>query len=149
MHRLILRMTVAALAASFIVASGCTESHPAVDSSLTEARVTGIVKLKGRPAAGGGTIVFNPSNVERKVAATTASINSDGTYALKSYSGGNEVKFSGPFMKEERALALATRYCELKAGDNVIDFDLLGEDDHPRGLTYPRDGGKKAAPRRR
>jgi hypothetical protein len=149
MHRLILRMIVTAVIASLILASGCADSRPSVDSSLTEARVTGIVKLKGKPAAGGGTIVFNPSNVERKVAATTASINLDGTYSLKSYSGGNEVKFSGPFMKDERALALATRYCELKAGDNVVDFDLLGEDDHPRGLTYPRDGGKKAAPRRR
>jgi hypothetical protein len=148
MHRPIFRMTVAVVAASFIVASGCTDSRPSVDSSLTEARVTGIVKLKGKPAAGGGTIVFNPSNVERKVAATTASINPDGTYTLKSYSGGNEVKFSGPFMKDERALALASRYCELKAGDNVVDFDLLGADDHPRGQTYPRDGKKAVAPRR-
>ena len=144
MFRRLLLMIVTAMTGVFL-ASGCMDSHPPVDSSLTEATAKGFVKLKGKPAKGGGTIVFNPSNVERKVAASTATINDDGSYFLKTYSGGNEVKFSGPFMKEDRGLAMTTRYCELNAGENVIDFDLLGENDHPRGAIYPSNSKQKTS----
>ena len=144
MFRRLLLMIVTAMA-GVLLASGCMDSHPPVDSSLTEATAKGFVKLKGKPAKGGGTIVFNPSNVERKVAASTATINDDGSYFLKTYSGGNEVKFSGPFMKEDRGLAMTTRYCELNAGENVIDFDLLGENDHPRGAIYPSNSKQKTS----
>jgi hypothetical protein len=147
MLRRLLLMMMTAMAGVTLV-SGCADSHPPIDSSLTEATAKGFVKLKGKPAKGGGTIVFNPSNVERKVAASTATINDDGSYFLKTYSGGNEVKFSGPFMKDERGLAMTTRYCELSAGENVIDFDLLGENDHPRGAIYPSNPKQKVLRRK-
>lgn len=130
--------------AGLLFATGCGSRHPAVDSSLTEVAVKGVVKVKGKAADGGGEISFNPSNVERKVAAFTAKIERDGSYSLKTFSGGNVVKFSGPFLERNPALALTSRYCELDTGENLIDFDLLGEGDQPRGATYPRaaKGGK-------
>ncbi len=121
---------------SLVVAMGCGEGRPPVDESLSEATVRGVIKLKGVPAAGGGMVIFNASNVMRKVPAVSATIMEDGSYSLKTYTGGNEVKFNGPFMKDERGLALTTRYCELDAGENVIDFDLLGPDDRARGTIY-------------
>jgi hypothetical protein len=121
-----------------VMAMGCGEGRPSVDESLTEATVKGVIKLKGSPAVGGGTVIFNASNVARKVPAVTAKIMEDGSYTLKTYRGGNEVKFNGPFMKDERGLAMTTRYCDLDSGENVIDFDLLGPGDHPRGAIYSK-----------
>jgi hypothetical protein len=138
MTRRFLPLILAIPAALPILAAGCGDSHPSVDSSKTEAKVRGVVKLKGKPAEGGGTISFNPSNVERKVSSFTAKIGDDGSYELTSYTGGNQVKFSGPFLKSEPGIALSTRYCELDSGENVLDFDLLGADDHPRGKMYPK-----------
>jgi len=148
MYRRFISMVVAAATTCLLFAIGCGEGHPPVDSSKTEATVQGVVKLKGKPATGGGRIVFNPSNVERKVAAVTAEIKEDGSYSLKTYTGGNEVKFSGPFLKDEPGLALTSRYCELGSGKNSVDFDLLGENDRPRGAIYPKDA-KKGTSRRK
>jgi hypothetical protein len=142
MHRRFACMILVATATSMFVVIGCGDSHPPVDSSLTEATVKGVIKLKGKPAVGGGTVIFNPSNVDRKVAAATTEIKEDGSFFLKTYTGGNEVKFSGPFMKEERGLALTTRYCELEPGENIINFDLLGENDRARGAIYSENANK-------
>jgi hypothetical protein len=148
MHRRVACMMLVAITTSVFVVIGCGDSHPPVDSSLTEATVKGVIKLKGKPAVGGGRVMFNPSNVERKVAAATAEIKEDGSFFLKTYTGGNEVKFSGPFISEERGLALTTRYCELEPGENIINFDLLGENDRARGAIYS-DIAKKGARRRK
>ncbi len=123
---------------SLIFALGCGEGHPPVDSSLTEAKVKGVILIKGKPASGGGIISFNPSNVERKVSSFTAKIADDGSYSLTTFTGGNEVKFSGPCLKDAKELALSTRYCELSSGDNLMNFDLLGENDKPRGAILPQ-----------
>jgi hypothetical protein len=138
MNRRILSLVLAIPAACPILAAGCGDAHPPVDSSKTETKVRGVVKLKGKPAVGGGEIRFNPSNVERKVAAIVAKIADDGSYELTSYTGGNQVKFDGPFLKGEPGVALSARYCDLEAGENVVDFDLLGADDKPRGKIYPK-----------
>ena len=50
----------------FCSCAGCGDGKPSVDSSLTEATVTGLVSVKGKPATG-GTIRFNPSNSGRIV----------------------------------------------------------------------------------
>jgi hypothetical protein len=140
-------MASGAMLVSLVVAIGCDEGRPPVDESLTEATVKGVIKLKGTPAVGGGTVIFNASNVRRKVAAVSASIMEDGSYSLKTYTGANEVKFNGPFMKDERGLAMTTRYCELDAGENVVDFDLLGANDRARGAIYSNKS-VKTKPRR-
>jgi hypothetical protein len=135
------RTLCALAAASLLAAAGCGDDHPYVDSSRTEAHVTGVVKLKGKPAAGGGKISFNPSNVERKVASVVAQIGEDGSYSLTTFKGGNVVKFEGPFLKSNPEVALSTRYAELNAGDNVVDFDILGENDVARGPIFPKKTG--------
>jgi hypothetical protein len=127
-----------ALVGGLLLATGCGDSHPLVDSSMTEAKVKGVVLIKGKPAQGGGEIRFNPSNVDRKVGAITAKIEEDGSFSLKSFTGGNEVKFSGPFLKDNQQLALASRFCELAKGDNTINFDLLGANDEAQGTMYPQ-----------
>ena len=129
--------------------AGCGDSYPGVDSSHTEAKVKGIILIKGKPAAGGGTISFNPSNVERKVASITAKIGEDGSYSLSTFTGGNEVKFSGPCLKDAKELALSSRYCELAGGDNEVNFDLMGEDDKPRGIILPQKAAINKASRKK
>jgi hypothetical protein len=133
---------------SLVLIWGCGDSHPAVDTSLSEATVKGVVKLRGKLAEGGGQITFNPSNVDRKVASSVAKIADDGSFSLSSLRGGNVVKFSGPFLKDEPGLALTSRFVELRSGANVVDFDLLGADDKPRGAIYPKDA-KIPTPRRK
>jgi hypothetical protein len=145
MRRRIVPFAVVSSIPCLFLAAGCDEGHPPVDSSRTEARVKGIVKIKGKPAEGGGNISFNPSNVERKVVAFTTTVEPDGSYSLKTFTGGNVVKFSGPFLKSEPGLALTSRYCELKSGDNTVDFDLLGEGDKPSGTAYSLEASRPGA----
>ena len=123
-------LVLVSLSTSLLATWGCGDGHPPVDSSLTEATVKGVVKIQGKPAQGGGEIRFNPSNVERKVASKTSKIEVDGSYSLTTYTGLNEVKFSGPFLKNHPQLALASRYSEISSGENVVSFDLLGANDN-------------------
>lgn len=147
MYARLVPTTSVALTTCLLFVLGCGDSHPAVDSSFTEAAVKGVVKLQGKPAEGGGVISFNPSNVERKVATVTANIGDDGSYSLTSYTGSNVVKFSGPFIKDHPELALGSRFCELSRGENVVDFDLLGANDtsneEPAAPSYYKGGAKK------
>jgi hypothetical protein len=138
MHWSARRLPLGAALTALVSISGCGDSHPPVDSSTTPASVKGVVKVRGKLAVGGGQISFNPSNVERKVPTAIAKIADDGSYSLSSLTGGNEVKFSGPFLKDDPGVALTSRYCELHSGENVIDFDLLGPEDTPRGAIYPK-----------
>ncbi len=130
MSRRIVTLVLVSASTSVLAALGCGDSHPAVDSSLTEATVKGVVKLRGKPAQGGGEIRFNPSNVERKVATKSAKIEEDGSYSLTTYTGLNEVKFSGPFLKAHPQLALSSRYSQISSGENIVSFDLLGANDN-------------------
>ena len=125
----------ALLAASLVMALGCGDGRPAVDSSLTEAKVRGVVKVKGVPAEG-GEISFNPSNVERKVATKTAKIGKDGAYEVTTYTGWNRITFGGDIVQKHNELGLAIRAFEVASGENNLDLDLLGEND----------GGKRVSP---
>lgn len=145
MRRQVLVTAFVATACPFIFAAGCGDSHPPVDSSLTEATVKGIVKIAGKVADGGGEISFNPSNVERKVGPRTAKIAEDGLYSITTYTGGNTIRFFGPFLKDHQEIATSRRFCELPAGESVLDFDLLGEGDKPRGGLFPVKPVKKFA----
>ena len=59
--------------------AGCGDGKPSMDTSLTEATVSGVVSVKGVPATG-GSILFNPSNAGRIVPTRSAPIGPDGTY---------------------------------------------------------------------
>src|SRR5437773_1460517 len=79
---------------SWATVPGCGDGKPSVDTSLTEATVTGVVTAKGEPVSG-GTIHFNPSNSGRIVPTKSAEIGPDGTYTIKTYTGDNRVTYGG------------------------------------------------------
>jgi hypothetical protein len=116
---------------SLAVILGCGDGKPWVDTSLTEATVTGVVSVKGTPATG-GTILFNPSSAGRIVPTRTAEIGPDGRYTIKTYTGDNRVTFSGEVASKNAGVGLIKEYAKVESGENHVDFDLLGE------------GGKKA-----
>ncbi len=74
----------------------------------------GVVTLRGKPAAGGGEITFNPSNVDRKGPSVVGKIADDGSFSLSSIRGGNVVKSSPAHSsKDEPGVALTSRFVEL------------------------------------
>jgi hypothetical protein len=110
----------------FLLISGCGDGKPSVDSSLTEATVTGLVSVKGK-AATGGSIRFNPSNSGRIVTYRSAEIGPDGSYSVKTFTGMNRVSFDGPIASQNKGVGLLKQYADVKSGENKIDFDLMGE----------------------
>jgi hypothetical protein len=109
-----------------LLAQGCGDGKPSTDTSLNEATVTGKVLVKGVPATG-GTILFNPSNSGRIVPARTADIQPDGRYTIKTFTGDNQVTFSGDVASKNMGVGLTREYASVRAGSNEIDFDLMGE----------------------
>jgi hypothetical protein len=126
-----LRAKVFLAATSLMLGQGCGDT-PYVDASRTEATVTGVVKVKGQPATG-GEISFNPSNRDRKVGAFTAPIGKDGTYAIKTYTGENEVRFMGDVNTAYPMIGMLKKFCEVTGGGQQQDFDLLADDDSGGG----------------
>jgi hypothetical protein len=105
---------------------GCGDGKPSVDTSHTEATVSGVVYVKGKPAPG-GTILFNPSNSGRIVPTKSALIAEDGTYTIKTYTGGNQISFEGEVAKQNRGVGLIKEYVDVKSGEQQADFDLMGD----------------------
>jgi hypothetical protein len=103
--------------------AGC-DGKPSVDTSQTEATVTGTVRVRGTPAEG-GTILFNPSNSGRLVPTRSAAIGKDGAYTITTLTGGNQVTFGGEVATKNQGVGLAREYVEVKGGENHADFDLL------------------------
>ncbi|WP_435011561.1 hypothetical protein P12x_002877 [Tundrisphaera lichenicola] len=124
-----------------LLAAGCGDGTPPMDTSQSQVKVSGIVKVKGKPVSG-GQIKFDPSNALRQVGSFTAEIGPDGTYSAVTYTGENVVRFSGAMLKANPEIGLTTRFCNVTAAENVFDFDLLGETDQVRGPTYSRKGAK-------
>ena len=87
-----------------LLAAGCGDGAPPVDTSTTPVNITGTVSVKGKPASG-GDISFNPSNYQRIVPAFTAPIGKDGHYTIKTYKGHNVVSFGGDLVKRTRRWA--------------------------------------------
>ena len=105
---------------------GCGDGKPWVDTSLTEATVTGTVSVKGTPATG-GKILFNPSNAGRIVPTRTADIGPDGSYTIKTLTGDNRVTFDGEVATKNVGVGLIKEYANVESGENHFDFDLMGE----------------------
>src|SRR5262245_30795240 len=95
-----------------LAAWGCDEGRPRVESSMTEAKVTGKVTSKGKPVTR-GTVVFNPANVERKVASRQAPIGPDGSYEITTLIGENTVSAGG----------VDTITFDVKPGTNALDLN--------------------------
>jgi hypothetical protein len=110
---------------SLAALAGCGDGKPSVDTSLTEATVTGVVTANGIPATG-GTIFFNPSNSGRLVPTNSADIGPDGRYTIKTYTGDNRVTYGGEVAKKNTGVGLRKDYANVQSGENKIDFDVLG-----------------------
>jgi hypothetical protein len=112
--------------ASLFTVSGCggAGSIPSVDSSKTEAKVTGTVKVHGQPMKG-GTISFDPTTGGRTdVSAKTVPVKDDGTFEVTTFLGHNAVRIAGPAVTKEPTLGYATKVIEVTSGDNKVDLDF-------------------------
>jgi hypothetical protein len=101
---------------------GCDSSG--VSSSTTEATVSGVVTVIGKPATG-GQISFNPANVARKDAPTrSAEIGKDGRYTLRTLVGRNAVILFMPQVGRSADLLRARKTIEVNTGENTCDIDV-------------------------
>src|SRR6516164_2622469 len=118
--------------------AGCGDGKPYVDKSMTEATVSGVVSVKGKPADG-GTILFNGNSSGRSVPIRTAEIGPDGAYTIKAFTGVNQVSFDGQIAAKNRGVGLVKEACDVVSGENKANFDLLGENSGKKPL-FPVDG---------
>jgi len=106
---------------------GCGDGTPSVSSSTEEVTVKGTVTYKGKKITK-GTITFDPSNVQRKMASAVSSpIDADGNYAIKTMVGENQVSFSLPeYSKKaaDRPLGYLRIPTKVTTDGAKIDFDL-------------------------
>ena len=114
---------------------GCGDGKPSVDTSRNEAKVSGTVRVKGKPAEG-GTILFNASNSERIAPVVAGTIGKDGTYSVTTYTGGNQVSFDGEVAAKNRGVGLIKKFVDVKSGENTADFDLMGEGDGEERVQF-------------
>ncbi len=91
----------AVLLAAFLISplAGCGSGAPSVSSSTEEVTVKGTVTIGGKPATS-GEVIFDPSNVNRKFAASrTAAIGADGSYTVTTLYGENKISVWAPEIK--------------------------------------------------
>src|SRR3954447_6623825 len=139
-----LRLTFCVLSAltTLALCVGCGDGKPSVDTSLTEATVSGVVSVKGTPATG-GQIRFNPSNSGRIVPTRSAEIGPDGRYTIKTLTGDNRVTFDGEVAAKNKGVGLMKEYASVTSGENQIDFDLMGAGAKVGPVDYAKTAGKK------
>jgi hypothetical protein len=113
---------LAASAIGLLAWAGC--DSPGVSSSTTEATVSGIVTVMGKPATG-GQISFNPANAARKDApSTTVEIGKDGRYTAKTLVGRNMVVLFMPQVGRSADVFGARKAIEVASGENTCDIDV-------------------------
>lgn len=120
-----IRRTVDLAAAGLLTCLlGCGDGKPPVDTSREEATVKGSVTLRGKPIVK-GDIRFDPSNHLRKdVTASSAPIQPDGKYEIKTLVGLNRVTFNVPELTRDPKLQDVSLEYEVKPGDNTFDAVL-------------------------
>lgn len=112
-----------AVAALFLLAPGCNDGIPPVETSTEEATVSGKVTLQGKPATE-GSVTFDPTNVMRKTAALRSGpIGEDGTYSVKTLIGENTVRVGGR-QASKAGLDAGTKPFLVKPGENTFDITL-------------------------
>ena len=109
---------------ALIVAAGCDGGgRPSVSSSRTKAVVSGVVTVKGKPAAG-RKVMFSAANVMRKdVLPVEAEIDKDGRYRVETLTGGNAVSVVGVKHKRQEA-GYGSQPFDVRDGDNTLDIAL-------------------------
>jgi hypothetical protein len=117
-------LTTAAATALSVAAWGCSDGKPAVDSSTTEAKVTGTVKVYGKPMTS-GTVTLDPINYARANAGTRkGEIKSDGTYEVTTLVGKNRVMVDGPAIIKNPEVRYANYTVEVPSGGTTYDIIL-------------------------
>ena len=114
---------IAALVGLAVIA-GCTET-PSTSSTDEKALIKGVVNFQGKPVKK-GTITFDPSNVNRRMAsAVTEPIKEDGSYAVTTLVGRNTVSFNLPGLgTAKNKLNYSQVNYEVKSGENSFNIDL-------------------------
>ena len=113
----------AAATALSVAAWGCSD-RPGVVSSTAEAKVTGTVKVNGKPMTS-GTVTLNPSNYARENAAPrTGQIKSDGTYEVTTLVGKNGVLVAGPEITRNPGLGYANETIDVPSTGMTHDIVL-------------------------
>jgi hypothetical protein len=102
---------------------GCGGGPPPVESSTEEAKVAGRVQIRGKPATG-GMVVFDPTNVRRKMATVRkADIGPDGAYSITTLIGDNTVRVEG-IEAEKAGVQFDMVTVDVKRGENEIPIAL-------------------------
>jgi hypothetical protein len=119
-------MTTTLASTLVLVSWGCSDT-PSVDTTTAEAKVSGVVKVRGKPMAG-GEITFDASNNQRTgVPPRKTTIGSDGTYSITTLQGLNTARISGPAVKKEPQLGYGIHTKDIQPGENNWDIDLPPE----------------------
>jgi hypothetical protein len=116
-------LTPAAAAALSVAAWGCSGSAPPVNSSTAEAKVTGTVKVNGKPMTS-GTVTLDPSNYARDTGPHIGDIKADGTYVVVTQVGRNVVRVAGPEITKNPGLGYANETIEVPSGGMTHDIIL-------------------------
>ena len=117
------RWWLAAATALAVAAWGCSD-RPSVVSSTTEAKVTGTVKVNGKPMTS-GTVTLDPSNYARENAGQrTGAIKSDGTYEVTTLVGKNGVRVAGPEITQNPGLGYANESIDVPSAGMTHDIVL-------------------------
>ena len=117
-------LTSTAATALSVGAWGCSGGKPSVDTSTAEAKVTGTVKVNGKPMTS-GTVTLDPTNYARANAGQrTGEIKSDGTYEVTTLVGKNQVRVSGPEITKNPGLGYANETIDVPEGGTSHDIIL-------------------------
>jgi hypothetical protein len=113
----------AAATALSVAAWGCS-GRPAVVSSTAEAKVTGTVKVNGKPMTS-GTVTLDPSNYARANAEPRiGEIKSNGTYEVTTLVGKNTVRVAGPEITKNPGLGYANETIDVPSTGMTHDIVL-------------------------
>jgi hypothetical protein len=116
-------LTTAAATALSVAAWGCSDK-PSVESTTAEAKVTGTVKVYGKPMTS-GTVTLDPTNYARaNVGARKGEIKSDGTYEVTTLLGKNRVLVDGPEITKNPELRYANYSVDVPSGGTTYDIIL-------------------------
>lgn len=103
---------------------GCGGGTPSASSSSEKVKVKGTVTLKGKPL-GGGSILFDPSNINRRDApVANLEIGKDGTYSGETLAGENSVSVTNPTIAKSSALSANRQVFTLTSGENTVNIEL-------------------------
>ncbi|AGA25455.1 hypothetical protein [Singulisphaera acidiphila] len=120
-HVRALGATIAAPLLSMLLC-GCGEGRPAVESSTEEATVKGKVVIKGEPVHD-GSIIFDPTNVERKMAPLRSAPIKDGVYTATTLIGDNTVRVDGK-QAQKAGVNAGVRPFKVSRGENSFDLNF-------------------------